>query len=368
MLEVFFIGNYQVGQIFRYPYTINIDKTDKKVRVNRMYLSHVTLCCVDNRYPNLGFQAIERTCKEMDFAEVLFFTNTDFLVPASHEIKNLKTIPLSHIRNMSDYSHFMIKELNQYIRTSHVLTIQWDGFVINSDAWKDEYLKYDYIGAPWPFETGTVVGNGGFSLRSKKLLEALQDGDIKDIQPEDQCICITNKELLKSRYQIDIAPVELAEKFAFEFSAPLPKSFGFHGFFHFPKFLNDEELCSFIKDMPESSVLGPYIKIFVQDITRNSSRKVNQALHHRLMDIINNSAPIIQSPSCYGFLRGLLKSGQLSLSYALFKRRMKLVGMDMKFFKLIFRFIPGFFNNIGYKLMRLVKKSHQVSEKRQLSI
>jgi hypothetical protein len=322
-----------------------------------MHLSHVTLCCVDNRYPELGFQAIERTCKDLNFAEVLFFTKKDYIAPSLHEIKNLKIIPLNYIRNIGDYSQFIIKELYRHIHTSHVLIIQWDGFVINYDAWQDEFLKYDYIGAPWPFELNTVVGNGGFSLRSKKLLEALQDEDIKGIQPEDQCICITNKELLQSRYQIEIAPVAIAEQFSFEFSVQPLKPFGFHGFFHFPKILNEHELCSFIKVMPEDLVLGPYIKIFVKDITQKSTRKVNQALHNRLMEIIKNSDPIIQSPNCFRFLRGLLKSGQLHLSYTLFKRRMKLVGMDMKFFKLIFRFIPGFFNNMGYKCMRLINKS-----------
>lgn len=319
-----------------------------------MHLAEVTLCCVDNRYPGLGFKAIERTCKELSFAQVLFFTNADF-VPPEHGIKNLKIIPLLHIKNIDDYSYFMLKELNQYVQTSHVLTIQWDGYVIHPDTWQQEFLNADYIGAPWPRDTGLIVGNGGFSLRSKKLLEALQDERIRSVHPEDNCICLDNREFLETQHGIKFASPELAAQFAYEFAPPVNKPFGFHGFFHFPKLLNENELCDFIGSIPEGSVLGPYLKIFIQDITKHSSSRVNEALHQKLMAIIESSDAIVKSESAFGFLRGLLKSGQISLAYALFNRRMQLVGLDMKFFKLIFRFIPGILNNIGYKFMRFVR-------------
>ena len=30
------------------------------------------------------------------------------------------------------------------------LTIWTDGFIVHPEMWRDEFLKYDYIGAPWP--------------------------------------------------------------------------------------------------------------------------------------------------------------------------------------------------------------------------
>lgn len=64
---------------------------------------------------------------------------------------------------------------------THLLHCEWDGLPINPHLWKDEFLQYDYIGAPWgPKEggyysaaqfTGRRIGNGGFSLRSRKFLE-----------------------------------------------------------------------------------------------------------------------------------------------------------------------------------------------------
>ena len=38
--------------------------------------------------------------------------------------------------------------------------------------WDPKFLNYDYIGALWPHYKENQVGNGGFSLRSKKLLES----------------------------------------------------------------------------------------------------------------------------------------------------------------------------------------------------
>ena len=42
--------------------------------------------------------------------------------------------------------------LKEYINSEHVLVIQDDGHIVNPDIWDDNFLDYDYIGAPWPTE------------------------------------------------------------------------------------------------------------------------------------------------------------------------------------------------------------------------
>ncbi len=82
------------------------------------------------------------------------------------------------------YSKFMLQDLYKFVDTKFCLVIQSDGFVINPNLWTNQFLEYDYIGAPWPNEISVYnasinkidlaknrVGNGGFSLRSKRLLE-----------------------------------------------------------------------------------------------------------------------------------------------------------------------------------------------------
>lgn len=139
-------------------------------------------------------------------------------------------------RNVDEYSRFILTSLVDHIETSHALLVQWDGFALDAGAWDDAFLEYDYIGAPWPqFAAPFNVGNGGFSLRSRRLMEALRDPRLTLHGPEDVCICRTNRALLEDHYGLRFAPFEVAARFAYE-RGPLPSAtFGFHGLFNFPQ-------------------------------------------------------------------------------------------------------------------------------------
>jgi hypothetical protein len=148
------------------------------------------------------------------------------------------------------YSKFMIEELHNFVDTPFCLVVQADGFVINPQAWDARFLEFDYIGAPWPSYVGVNnltqktftfdknrVGNGGFSLRSKNLLEVCSriqfDQLDLPVKSEDVIICHYLYEELCSQ-GIKFAPLDLANKFSTEIiinglSAGLGNSFGFHG-------------------------------------------------------------------------------------------------------------------------------------------
>jgi Protein of unknown function (DUF5672)/SEC-C motif len=140
--------------------------------------------------------------------------------------------------------------LYKYVDTEFCLIAQADGFIINPSSWDNKFLEYDYIGAPWPRMVGinnnthggfafdkNRVGNGGFSLRSKKLLAVCSrikfDQLNLSIKSEDLIIChYLYDDLLKAA--IKFAPIDLASKFSTEIvfdeiSQNLTKSFGFHG-------------------------------------------------------------------------------------------------------------------------------------------
>lgn len=138
------------------------------------------------------------------------------------------------IYSKESYSEFCIRELYKHVNTSHMLIFQHDGFVNNWKAWDNDWLKYDYIGAPWHYTDGMAVGNGGFSLRSTKLMKILAtDPEIKFTHPEDHHICRTYRAYLEKKHKIKFAPVEVAEKFSFEgYLQPhkrLEDQFGVHG-------------------------------------------------------------------------------------------------------------------------------------------
>ena len=72
------------------------------------------------------------------------------------------------------------------------------------------------------------VGNGGFSLRSKKLLEASASIPIQCNGPEDVFICNDNYDYF-IKNGIKYAPVEIADKFSKDYSQCKNDTFGFHG-------------------------------------------------------------------------------------------------------------------------------------------
>lgn len=169
-----------------------------------------------------------------DFAEVKLLTS----LPS----KDSRVIQIENINTIEKYSRFIISRLDEFISTSHVLVIQYDGYILNPQAWREEFLKYDYIGAPWPTsythvnDDPMIVGNGGFSLRSKKLISICatmaQLNFILNYQPEDAAICRDFKPLLQ-RLGINFAPENVAKVFSFEENNRVGKKwngqFGFHG-------------------------------------------------------------------------------------------------------------------------------------------
>ena len=116
-----------------------------------------------------------------------------------------------------------------------MLVVQHDGYVINPQMWTDEFLKYDYIGAPW--STG-VVGNGGFSLRSKRCMQEVMrlgpfsSGNlVNGYVNEDGVICVGLRDKME-KIGVRVAPTSLAAKFSFERNENfrIDNTFGFHGY------------------------------------------------------------------------------------------------------------------------------------------
>jgi len=207
-------------------------------------LPNVTLFgldCVDVDRLLLAFEICQ---KDFDFGQTKLLTS----LPTDYK----DAIKIDRINSLTEYSKFMIYRLNDYIDTDFVLVVQYDGFILNPDAWTDDYLKYDYIGAPWWENDGWIVGNGGFSLRSKKLLEILASGkyQLTDDDPEDWFIGVTIRKELEEE-GIKFAPVELAKQFGFEMNEKegvmWDGQFGFHG-------LTWTDISKWLKQHPEYKI------------------------------------------------------------------------------------------------------------------
>jgi len=230
-------------------------------------LSAITLLCVETRDPALAHFAIQKCTKQASFGKVVLITDLAKLSDRINDqtsnqtedqkvtrLQGIEYIQAPLIKTTKDYSDLLLTGLRQYVTGSHVLVIQWDSFILHPDLWAKDFLQYDYIGAVWPHHPDTPVGNGGFSLRSVRLLEALESPTITKHHPEDFCICVDNKATLENQFGIRFAPTNVAEQFAVERSEWHP-AFGFHGFFNFYRALGDAELEQFL-DILSSDYLG----------------------------------------------------------------------------------------------------------------
>lgn len=164
-----------------------------------------------------------------------------------------------------EYGLFMLYALHEFIETAYALVVQDDGWVLSGANWSDDFFDYDYVGAPvhlarvqraggepalcggfdWcralddPDAQVDLVLNGGFSLRSRRLLQApRQLGLSFEVPPprgvsrqpvemqwdnelvkEDVWLCLAVRERLQQagmRY----APLEVARRFSIEHAAP----------------------------------------------------------------------------------------------------------------------------------------------------
>lgn len=223
---------------------------------------NVSVSCIDTLNYEKSIHAIKRsveTLKQKTFVSRVYWYS-DVSIGS-----NILGVPVTHyqIRKMSgqlDYSYNTLKVVPKVCTQDYDIIVQWDGYAVNPDAWTDEFFNYDYIGATW--DDG-VVGNGGFSWRSKKLYDTMNktfilhdykqfDSELVDrpmhygedkngrFVPEDVIICRLYKESFETKFGIKYAPTELADRFSIENHSyispwtgkPNPwvgKSLGFHG-------------------------------------------------------------------------------------------------------------------------------------------
>lgn len=193
-------------------------------------LDDVTLVLVDTVNYGNAVNSLQKSLEQIRPAKTLFFTDIDVKLPVDAEIVKIPTI-----HSKREYSDFIIKKLGLYIETDFVLVTQWDSWVLNGDAWNDEFYDYDFVGAPWLYSDERNVGNGGFSLRSRRLQKILaEDNFIEVCDPEDEVIGRLYRNHLEDKYDIKFPTEELADTFSFELRTPICKTFGFHSFFHEP--------------------------------------------------------------------------------------------------------------------------------------
>jgi hypothetical protein len=197
-------------------------------------LPNVAVLVIDCVAHELTQLAINKTLEEITPADIICISDRNFTGETTnfyHCIRSMEEVERARWSSPAGIG----------VLASHVLHIQYDGFVLDGTRWNPSWIQYDYIGAPWPWHTSHNVGNGGFSLRSTKLMRFLANNPTKfpPIIPEDETLCREYRPALEAE-GFQWAPLDVASEFSFEREAPR-STFGFHGIFNVPKVLPSAE-------------------------------------------------------------------------------------------------------------------------------
>lgn len=176
-----------------------------------LQLPNVTLIALTNRDFEGHKRALDKSCEGIEWGGV-------------------KLIWDEKITGIDEWNRKIIYELHNYIDTEFAMLIHADGYVINPQAWKDEFLAYDYIGAPWPLprdeysyrtSQGELVRVGNsVSIRSKRILQlpsalGLEWKSYYGNTNEDGFLCVHNRRRLIDE-GVQFSPIDVARFFSRE--------------------------------------------------------------------------------------------------------------------------------------------------------
>jgi len=193
----------------------------------------------------LGSTKIAETIKAIKYCQkIVQFYDIIYLTDADINELTIRQIKTRNIPSIKDYQKFIVNESPELILSNidsnfngHFLCINWDGFIVNTRGWNDEFLDYDYIGAPWPW-FDHMVGNGGFCLKSKKFLISQQTicNNYALSHNEDVELSLVLRKSFES-YGCKYANSQIGYKFSTEVGdIEKNQSFGFHDFKYNPQF------------------------------------------------------------------------------------------------------------------------------------
>lgn len=207
-----------------------------------IHLPGVTLAAMTSVNLYETVQALKYSMRDITFGDaVLISDHRPWYLPG-----NIRFSKTSKLDTIDAFNYKMVYELHEHIKTDFALIVHADGFVIHPEKWSDEFLSYDYIGAPWPepkddknYRTASgrlvKVGNS-VSIRSKRLMEYPARHNLTwrpaydGFYNEDIFLCCLERDRMEAD-GLTWAPLETAVQFGREH--PLPENKGIEPFtFH----------------------------------------------------------------------------------------------------------------------------------------
>ena len=216
-------------------------------------LSNITLIALTSVKIPQTIKALEYSCREIKFGDVKLASD----IKPDNLPSYIKHEYTPKSSNIDEWNYNIIYNLPKHVETEFCILIQDNGFVVNANSWRDEFLNYDYIGAPWPIPNdnfsyrdinGELIRQGNsVSLRSKKLLDVpnklnLEWKPFHGYTNEDGFICVNYRHKYVEQ-GCKFADIDVAKYFSHESMIPEISGiepFAFHNYLgtnsKFPKF------------------------------------------------------------------------------------------------------------------------------------
>jgi len=201
-----------------------------KLKSKKISLENVTLIALATKEVERTAMALKYSQLDIDFGAVKLVAN----YRPWNLGDQIEYQPVTAFRSVDDWCKYVVYDLYRHVSTDYVLLIHADGFVVNPGSWRYDFLKYDYIGAPWPLPTDSFsyrddfgnlcrVGNS-VSLRSLKLLKTPNELEMPwlpfhGFYNEDGFLCVKHKKLLEDSGLV-FANLEVAKYFSHESMIP----------------------------------------------------------------------------------------------------------------------------------------------------
>lgn len=274
---------------------VNIEAS---IIMDRLALPDVTLVCVETQTHDMARIAIDDAMSKVDFKEVILYTDEPGKFPG---LEGVTMVKVPNWPNKIDMGRFYYSEAAAPISTSHALMMEWDAGIRDVREWDPAFLAYDYIGAPWPGppyawdpKGGSTVGNGGFCLMSKRLIDYIYENRSRISCTTDMDVARNHRNTFEHAFGAKWAPEDVAYRFSFECGSPeqaVKPSFGYHDVFNWHLALpNDETIRRtrllmqndyIVTKTPKLNLLGrsaPWIKSAIPEFAaaeaRNTARPI----------------------------------------------------------------------------------------------
>jgi hypothetical protein len=237
------------------------------------HLGDVTVCAADTAAPHLAARALERCLDRADFADAILFSDR----PVAGRFRN---VAIPTMTSIEAYSAFCLAAMPHHITTAFTLVVQWDGYVVHPEAWSEEFREYDYIGAPFVIGRTRIMGNGGFSWRSRKLLDAVAGLPPQFGEPEDMVISRHQRARFETELGIRYASEAAAHRFSHDVERPNPTTFGFHGARNFLLYEDQRTVLAIFEAVPPGTFkTSSFLNLMLTAASRQETLATGVALY-----------------------------------------------------------------------------------------